>query len=310
MMTKCKMGFGNKDLCDLIFGGRSSRWSFGYPWILAYLDNRYSRTLSHEKLRDYVHLFPEFYQKISEFMQKTATYHYHDGTAIDRAGLNWCSFQIFGFVDCSIDKVSRPKSGPDGDCYVGAPRKLQQFEMQRSVYTAYKKLHGIKVEIVLLPNGISTVFGPVSARIHDVGGVMLMSGLDDFLLDIQQNMPWDPYSVFGDSTYNAQHLQCTRSYYRPLAPGVALTAQQELCNTQIKPPRQTIEFSYGEIEGIFQICTQPRSLKLAQRIPYAQEQLRVCHLLSNIYTCLNGNKASSHMKFNCPPPSLDDYLQL
>ena len=47
-----------------------------------------------------------------------------------------------------------------------------------------QKNHGIKVETVLLPNGISTVFGPVSARIHDVGGVMLMSELDDFLWDI------------------------------------------------------------------------------------------------------------------------------
>ena len=163
---------------------------------------------------------------------------------------------------------------------------------------------------MLLPNGISTVFGPISARIHDVGGIMLMSGLDDFMLDIQQNMPWAPYSVFGDSTYNAQHLQCTRSYYRLLAPGVALTPHQELCNTRIKPPRQMIELSYGEIEGIFQICTQPHILKLAQIVPYAQEQLHVCHLLSNIYAWLNGNKASSHMKFNCPPPLLDDYLQL
>jgi len=223
--------------------------------------------------------------------------------------LDRCPFRIFGFVDCSIDKVSRPRSGPDGD-YVGAPRKLGQYEAQRSVYTGYKKIHGIKVETVLLPNGISTVFGPVSARVHDVGGVMLMSGLDDFLLDIQQNMPWAPYSVFGDSTYNAQHLQCTRSYYRPLIPGVALTPHQELCNVRIKPPRQTIEFSYGEVEGIFQICLQPRSLKLGQIVPYAQEQLRVCHLLANIYTCVNGNKASSYMKFNFPPPSLDDYLQL
>jgi hypothetical protein len=95
-------------------------------------------------------------------MQKTATYHNHDGMVIDRAGLNWCPFQIFGVVDCSIDKVSRPKSGPDGD-YVGAPQKLGQYEMQRSVYMAYKKMHGIKVETVLLPHGISIIFGPVSA---------------------------------------------------------------------------------------------------------------------------------------------------
>jgi hypothetical protein len=139
---------------------------------------------------------------------------------------------------------------------------------------------------------------------------MLTSGLNDFLLDIQQNMPWAPYSVFGDSTYNAQHLRCTRSYYHPLVPGVALTPHQELCNNRIKPPQQSIEFSYGKTEGIFQICTQPCSLKLAQIVPYAQEQLRVCHLLSNTYTCLIGNKASSHMKFNCPPPLLDDYLHL
>jgi hypothetical protein len=84
---------------------------------------------------------------------------------------------------------------------------------------------------VLLPNGISTVFGPVSAQVHNVGGVMLMSELNDFLLDIQQNMPWAPYSVFGDSTYNAQHLKCTQSYYHPLAPGFVLTPHQELCNT-------------------------------------------------------------------------------
>jgi hypothetical protein len=30
---------------------------------------------------------------------------------------------------------------------------------QRAVYTGYKKLHGIKMETVFLPNGISTIFG-------------------------------------------------------------------------------------------------------------------------------------------------------
>jgi hypothetical protein len=39
MMTKCKMGFSNKALCNLIFGGHSSRWSFDYPWILVLKDH-------------------------------------------------------------------------------------------------------------------------------------------------------------------------------------------------------------------------------------------------------------------------------
>ena len=31
---------------------------------------------------------------------------------------------------------------------------------------------------------------------------------------------------------------------------------------------------------------------------------------SNIYTCLNGSKASSYCKFNIMPPTLEDYLEL
>ncbi len=61
MMTKCKLGYANIALCKLIFGGNASWWSFGYPWILKYLNERYDRTISHKKLRDYVDDFPLFY---------------------------------------------------------------------------------------------------------------------------------------------------------------------------------------------------------------------------------------------------------
>ena len=305
MMMTCHTGMTRKALCAYVFGGNASRWSFGYPWILRYVDTRYARTLSHEKLRDYVQDFPSFYNKISLYLQKMTTRHNNDGTAIDRPGLNFCPWRIFGFIDCSIDKVSRPMSGPAGD-YIGAPRRPGQYHIQRSIYTRYKKFHGIKVETVLLPNGIITLYGPVSARIHDVGGVLLLSNLDDFLWNIQTNMPFDPLSAFGDSTYGAQHLRCIRSYFFQLIPGIALTPEQDVCNNRIKPARQTIEHSYGELETNFRICTQPSSMKLCQSNPYAIEQLRVCHLLSNIYTCLNGNKCS--LAFDCPPPLLDDYL--
>jgi len=168
MLTKCRTGKSNRELCDLVFGGHSSRWSFGYPWLLEYLDARYARTISHEKLRDFVDDFPAFYDAINCFIQKPTIHHFTDGSAEERDGLNFLPFSIFGFIDCSIDRISRPFSGPDGD-YIGAPRKAMHDAAQRSVYTGYKKCHGIKVETVLLPNGISTVYGPTSARIHDVG---------------------------------------------------------------------------------------------------------------------------------------------
>ncbi len=128
-----------------------------------------------------------------------------------------------------------------------------------------------------------------------------------FLMLIQQGRP-DVYSAFSDSTYNAQYLQCIWLYYISLIPGVGITDDQKTCNSRIKPCRQAIEWSYGNIENIFQICSHPRNYRLGKRLPYATatEQLRVCHLLYNIYTWLNRNKASSHQKFDLP--SLENYL--
>ena len=75
------------------------------------------------------------------------------------------------------------------------------------MYTGYKKCHGIKVETVLLPNGISTVFGPVSARRQDAG-VEALSNLNQFLIWLQRGLFWFAasgdwifYSVFGDSAF-------------------------------------------------------------------------------------------------------------
>lgn len=93
-------------------------------------------------------------------------------------------------------------------------------------------------------------------------------------------------------------------------PGTQLTEAEKLCNKKMKPIRQAIEWSYGDVENIFQICANPKNYRLGKRLPYAQEQLRVCHLLSNIYVCLNGSKAASYQKFKCMPPSLDEYLRL
>jgi hypothetical protein len=129
--------------------------------------------------------------------------------------------------------------GPNGD-YVGASRRPLGDVAQRAVYTGYKKCYGLKVETVLLPNGISTLFGPASARIHDVGGVLQMSGLDDFLVEIQQGKP-EVYCAFGDSTNNAGYLQCIQSGSKSLIPGVDITPAQRICNNRIKQCQQAIK---------------------------------------------------------------------
>lgn len=307
LMTKCKTGLSNKLMCDYIFGGNACRWSYGYPWILRYTDNRYEDIIGHQNLQRYVHLFPLFFSKIQEKVRKTSIHHYHDGTSEEFTGLRFLPYSIFGFIDCSVYRINRPFSGPDGD-YIGAPRKEQYYRAQRAVYTRHKQCHGIKVETVLLPNGISTLAGPFSARAHDVGGVLMnMSGLDDFLFELQQGNA-HIYSAFGDKVYGRNGLQCVRSYFRALGAGAHLTPYERLCNDRIKPCRETIEWSYGDVTKLFQLSGDPKNYRLGKRYPYAQEQIRVCHLLVNIYNCLNGDKTSA--MFDCRPPTLEDYLHL
>lgn len=85
---------------------------------------------------------------------------------------------------------------------------------------------------------------------------------------------------------------------------------ERVCNAEFKAFRQRIEFGYGERNNNFKICADPSNFRMGKKHPYAIEQLRVCHLLTNIYNCLNGDKSSSYNCFRCLPPKMEDYLKL
>jgi hypothetical protein len=310
LMTRMKTGMDHTEMSN-IFGGSTRRWSYAWAWIMIYLDTRYINIIGHQGLLRFVDQFPRFFDAIQRKVQKDwiHDFDFHNGTCEVTSGLAMLPFDLFGFIDCSIDKMSRPFSGPAGD-YEGAGRKSVQDIIQRAFYTGYKKLHGIKVETVLLPNGISTVFGPVSARVPDIGdtGVLQMSKLNDFLHAIQQNRQHF-YQALGDGAYGG-NLRCIRSYFQSLAGQPPLTDEQKKCNIAIKRCRQSIEWSYGKVSRDFAICSHPKHIMIGKRNPYTVEQLRVAHLLTNISTCLKGDQASGKNMFGCPPPKLEDYLSL
>jgi hypothetical protein len=253
-----------------------------------------------------VNQFPEFFEAIQRQVRQVATHHFNDGTAIDVPGLQFLPFSICGFIDCSIYRIYRPFSGPDDMYIIGSPRKRRYRRAQRAVFSGHRKCHAIKMETFMCPNGISFVFGPVSARQFDVAGVLHMSGLDQWLVAIQQGRP-HIYSAFGDKVYGANGLHCIRSYFGALRQGM-LTPDEVRCNARIKACRESIEWNYGEISTIFKLAADPSNYKLGKRHPYAHEQLRVIHLLVNMYHCFNGDKASA--MFNCRPPVLEEYLRI
>ena len=216
-------------------------------------------------------------------------------------------FSICGFINNTIDQNLVPFSCPAGD-YEGAPRQAQYIYAQESVYSGYEKVHGHKIETVFFPNGMSTCFGPVSARQND-RGTLNMSGLDCFLVLIQAHLP--PHlgcMIFGNSIFRG-NLQIITSNYGALPPDV-LTPAETKCNAALRAARMPIEKYYGLQSCVQRLCDTRRGSRYGVERPYTIEQLRVCHLLINCYICFNGDQVSGANTFTYPPPSIDQYLHL
>ena len=315
-MTKIATGWKNKAVVNMYFGAGVVKWSKAFPWALCYLDNRYRNILGYQGMTRYVHKFPKYRLRIEQYVKKDMK---RENPGVDNGytvfpGLNRMPFNIIGFIDNTIDKCSVPHSGPRGD-YAGAARKVDYDDAQQAVYSGYKRLHGIKNETVYLANGMTFMFGPVSARRND-RGVLQMSNLGPFLTQLQDGLfaaadgTEVKFGVFGDKAYNIADNDRVRSYYVETADGPPLTGDQIAVNRAMKSARMTIEKNYGMVSQIFKICHQEGELKLAKSNAYACEQLRVCHLLTNCYICLNGDQGSCSNMFDCRPPKLEDYLKL
>ena len=306
-LTKIATGQTNESIIDTWFGGDYARWGLGYRWFVFYLDNRYQNIVGHQGLSRFLPQFMDFRDAIERYLQEDRWYEDHLGNKTWVPGLDEMPYNVGMFIDDSVDGVMVPFSGPAGD-FQGAPRRPEYFLAQESVYSGWKRIHGVKVETIYLPNGISTVFGPVSCRQND-RGTLNQSGLDNFLGNIQRDLPVDQrVMAFGDSIFRGT-LQNITSYYRAVAPGV-LTAEEVKINAAYRAARMPIERAYGQLSCVQRICDTRRGLQLGKRHPYALEQLRVCHLLMNCYICLNGDQGGSVNTFACNPPRLEDYLSL
>ena len=103
------------------------------------------------------------------------------------AALNNC----WGFIDGTVRLICRPK------------------ENQRMVYNGHKRIHVLKFQSVVTPNGlIANLFGPVEGRRHD-SGMLAMSGLLPQLEQMSSSPTGQSMCIYGDPAYPHRiHLQC------------------------------------------------------------------------------------------------------
>ena len=153
------------------------------------------------------------------------------------------AFNIFGFIDNTMNATCRPGGGPTRDG-IDAPRNDQNI--QRAWYNGWKKLHGMKWQTIDLPNGMNFhVYGPVSVRHNDLW-TLRHSDINEKLRLLQIHEPIQ-YRIYGDSAYvhlNKSHMRARHLYQ-------ALTPREIFENRVLSCYMEQIEWDYGDIGRYF-----------------------------------------------------------
>jgi len=148
------------------FSGGVAKWMYGFKYFVRHVHSLvYPTILGLEGMANYAPNFPAMASAVeSKCGDARVRYNNEGGVAVYRGvAFQDGAFDIVGLFDCRNQRTLVPGAGPTGD-YVGAPRYPDADLMQQSVYTGYKKLHGIKNLTVQLANGLSFIFTPMSAR--------------------------------------------------------------------------------------------------------------------------------------------------
>jgi hypothetical protein len=306
----------HKDISDndVKFGGAHSRWTVGYRWIVMYIDNKFAHLIDQRALQMWVGQFPRFARVIYDYVRR-------EKTRQDAAGNPYVlslthpfaptrdNFNICSFMDCSTYEVCRVGSGPVSD--EDGARRPTAYNEQRAFYGGHKKVHGIKVLTLFLPNGLTgCVYGPCSVRENDPT-LLRWSGLDNAIRQVCEMRfgPGHVYASYADSIFHGSYY-CVRTRHRPIpALGIALTPGMRQENAVMKSARESIELGYGFACQMFPLLKVREYMKLRADHDLCLAQVRVVHLLSNCVTCMRrGNTVTGQRMFACDPPSLDEYI--
>lgn len=191
-----------------------------------------------------------------------------------------CLSNCWGFIDGTVRPVSRPRKN------------------QRLVYNGHKRVHSLKFQSVVTPNGmIANLYGPLEGKRHDCA-LLALSGILPKLQECSFAPNGDPLCLFGDAAYPLRiHMQ------RPFK-GAGLTPNERAFNKSMSQVRVSVEWIFGEIINYYKFLDFKKNIKIG--LSAVGKMYITCALLQNAHTCLYGNNTSQY--FGIPPPSLEDYF--
>ena len=142
----------------------------------------------------------------------------------------------WGFVDRTVRPVCRPGT------------------IQRTLYNGHKRVHAIKFQSVIAPNGlIANSYGPVEGRRHD-SGMLADSGLLPQLQLYSRSPLGNSLCIYADLGY------LLRPQLRTPFRGLHLTPLQGQFNTAMSSVRASVEWVFGDIINNFSFLDFKKNL--------------------------------------------------
>ena len=175
------------------------------------------------------------------------------------------------------------------------------FHANVKICSGYFRGHGLKMQVVVLPNGmVGSVFG--AALRHNDNGMVNLSGLSEYLQSLLA-----PYRLrngllpcsYGDGIFAVTPAIVPR-YKNP-------SMHQHRVNMAMSTLRIFEEHIFGDFKTRFPIFLCRHRLRLYEAGEFVRQLIVVCFFVLNCYACLNRSRTRT---FGVDTPSLEAYLPL
>ncbi|XP_066928677.1 uncharacterized protein [Clytia hemisphaerica] len=259
---------------------------FAYPCRYGDMIPRFGRPVPEIcMITNYIveHVYSQFGNKLTDlnpinqpWLSPVKLQEYADAIHAKGAALENC----WGFVDGTVRPICRPG------------------EHQRIVYNGHKRVHALKFQSVVAPNGlIANLYGPMEGRRHDCA-LLNASGLLQDLQNFSNDAAGNPLCIYGDPAYPI------RAHLISPFQGAQLNNNQKAFNTSMSTCRISVEWVFNDIVNYFKFMDFKKNLKVGLS-PIGKMYI-VCALLHNARSCFYPNNTSKY--FDVLPPTVESYF--
>ena len=169
----------------------------------------------------------------------------------------------------------------------------------------YFRAHGLKAQVLLLPNGmIGSTF--ICSLRHNDNGVQNLSGLNEYLVSILEPLYQEEDNnlvfpaVYGDAIFTP-----LATMSRPYTGNI--TREQRIVNARMSSLREDIEHKFSQTFNLYQLLRTFIRHHLFWNGEHVRKKFFTCLFVSNCYTCFN---ESRNRAFNLRAPRMWDYLPI